>query len=185
MGIPEVFLIGAGLAMDCFAVSVSCGMLRDDYPMRTILRMAFFFALFQALMPLAGWSLGLSFEALLSSVDHWIAFGLLFIIGAKMILESFRKNCNESFNIARIPVLLSLSFATSIDALVVGMSFAFLKINIVLAVVIIGLVTFVFSMAGIWLGKRAGRRVGKRAGIAGGIVLIGIGVKVLAEHLFT
>lgn len=171
--------------MDCFAVSICYGFLAKKIRWKPVLRMALFFGGFQAVMPLIGWLVGLSMKNLISEVDHWIAFGLLGFIGIKMIVEAIRKKEGaECIQFNKISVLLSLSLATSIDALIVGMSFALLAVNIVMAVLIIGLTAAVFTVAGIIMGKRYGWLLGKKAEITGGIVLIGIGAKILIEHLF-
>jgi manganese efflux pump family protein len=185
MGILDIILIGIGLAMDCFAVSICYGFLSKKLRWKLVLRMALFFGGFQALMPVVGWLLGLTMKDFISQIDHWIAFGLLGFIGLKMIVEAIRKKEGAPcIQFDRIMVLLGLALATSIDALIVGLSFAFLHTKIILATTIIGFTSFVFTLAGIYLGKRYGAVLGKRAEIAGGIVLIGIGIKILIEHLF-
>jgi manganese efflux pump family protein len=182
--ILDLLLIAIGLAMDCFAVSICYGFLSKKLQWKLVLRMALFFGGFQALMPVIGWMVGLSMKDLISEVDHWIAFGLLGVIGLKMIMEALRKKDGaECIQFNKLTVLISLSLATSIDALIVGMSFAILDMNIVLAITIIGLTSAVFTLIGIGMGKRYGSVLGKKAEIMGGIVLIGIGVKILLEHL--
>jgi manganese efflux pump family protein len=183
MGIPEIILIGVGLAMDCFAVCISCSLVQRDIKTSEALKIAFFFGFFQAIMPVAGWLLGLTFKDLIADFDHWIAFGILGAIGLKMIIEAFKKENKQELNITKFWVLISLSVATSIDAMIVGISFAFLELNILLTVSIIGFVTFIISLAGIYLGKKFTFISGKKAEIIGGIVLIGIGIKILIEHL--
>jgi putative Mn2+ efflux pump MntP len=185
MDLLDILLIAVGLAMDCFAVSVCYGFMSKQMRWKRILRMALFFGGFQALMPVIGWLVGLAFKDMISQVDHWIAFGLLGAIGLKMLIEAIRKkddSCCIQFE--KITVLLSLAVATSIDALIIGIGFAFLKVNIVLAVIVIGMISAGFTILGVTLGKRFGRFLGKKAEIIGGIVLIGIGVKILLEHLF-
>ena len=141
-------------------------------------------ALFQAFMPLIGWLLGNSIKSLIVPVDHWIAFGLLSLIGGKMIIESFiASETREIKNPLQIKVILMLSLATSIDALAVGFSFAVFLDKIILAVLIIGLVTFVASMLGILLGKKTGPKINRYAEITGGLILIFIGAKILIEHI--
>lgn len=184
MGIFDLILIAIGLAMDCFAVSVCYGLLTLNPKWKHILRMALFFGGFQAIMPVIGWLIGLTFKDYISSIDHWIAFALLGFIGIKMIVEAIRKDENTpGIQFDKLTVLLSLSVATSIDALIIGMGFAFLKVHILLAILIIGLVSAAFTITGVFLGKRYGKFLGKKAEIVGGIVLLGIGLKILIEHL--
>ncbi|HOY31368.1 MAG TPA: manganese efflux pump MntP family protein [Bacteroidales bacterium] len=183
MGIPEIILIGVGLAMDCFAVSVSCSLGKNKITSLLALKIAFSFGFFQALMPVIGWLLGLSFKDMITGFDHWIAFGLLCIIGIKMLIEAFRDEEKKDLQVTRLIVLLSLSVATSIDAMIVGISFAVLELNILVTVGIIGIVTFLISLAGIYIGKRFTFISAGKAEIIGGIVLIGIGLKILIEHL--
>jgi putative Mn2+ efflux pump MntP len=142
-----------------------------------------FFGIFQALMPLIGWAAGLSFSSLIENFDHWVAFGLLASIGGKMVWESLRRKgkCEER-NCLHLPTLLLLSLATSIDALAVGLSFAMLEIGIVRPILIIGGITFVICFAGLFLGNRVGHFFENKLELAGGLILIGIGVKILVEH---
>ncbi|HNX06273.1 MAG TPA: manganese efflux pump MntP family protein [Bacteroidales bacterium] len=183
MNITEIILIALGLAMDCFAVSISCSLGKNNISRLLALKIAFFFGLFQGLMPVAGWLLGLSFKDMMSDFDHWISFGLLSIIGIKMIVEAFKKEEDCALNIRKTMVLISLSVATSIDAMVVGISFALLKLNLFLTLGIIGIVTFFVSLAGIYIGKKFTFINAKKAEIIGGLVLVGIGTKILIEHL--
>ncbi len=184
MGLFSVILIAVGLAMDAFAVSVSSGLAIKELKLRHALKIAFFFGLFQAVMPVAGWLAGVGARGLISHVDHWIAFGLLTFIGGKMIWESFRLEPGDD---RRDPLgigwLLTLSVATSIDALAVGITFAFIDVTIITPVIIIGAVTFVLSFAGVIIGDKVGHIFESRIEIAGGLVLIAIGVKILLEHL--
>ena len=187
MSIIEVFLIGIGLSMDAFAVSVGkgLGMRKIDY--RASFALAFSFGLFQALMPVLGWALASSFASAIESVDHWVAFGLLAIIGGKMIYDGIRGEEDEGESGATVSFveLMVLSVATSIDALAIGITFAALGVSPFPAVAIIGVTTFVLSLAGVVLGNRFGARYERAAEVFGGIILIGIGVKVLVEHLFS
>jgi len=183
MGIPEIILIGVGLAMDCFAVCISCSLVQKDIKTSDALKIAASFGFFQAIMPVLGWLLGLTFKDLIAGFDHWIAFGILGAIGLKMFFEAFKKDNKQELNITKFWVLISLSVATSIDAMIVGITFAFLELNILLTVSIIGVVTFMISMIGIYLGKKVTFINGKKAEIIGGLVLIGIGIKILIEHL--
>ena len=183
MNIFELLLLAVGLAMDAFAVSVCKGLSVERLKPRHPITAGLYFGGFQALMPLIGWLLGSQFESLIKSVDHWIAFGLLAVIGANMIRESFGKaeELNSSFS---PKAMLPLAVATSIDALAVGVTFAFLEVSIVFAVSIIGAVTFVISAAGVRIGNVFGAKYKSRAELAGGVILIILGVKILIEHLF-
>ena len=183
MGIIELILLSVGLAMDAFAVSICKGLsVRELRPKHGLIAGAYFGG-FQALMPLIGWLLGRQFEELIKSVDHWIAFGLLVLIGANMIRESFggedEQNASFSFK-----AMLPLAIATSIDALAVGVTFAFLEVNIVLAITLIGVITFAISAAGVKIGNVFGTRFKSKAEFAGGVILILLGIKILVEHLF-
>ncbi len=183
MSIWEIIVIGIGLSMDAFAVSVCKGLsVRKIKPKHSVIAGAYFGG-FQALMPVIGWLLGRQFESLIKSFDHWIAFVLLGLIGANMIREAFseEENQNDSFS---PKTMLPLAVATSIDALAVGVTFAFLDVSIVPAALCIGVTTFILSAAGIRTGAVFGARFQAKAEIAGGIVLILMGIKILIEHLF-
>jgi len=184
MEILTVVLLAIGLSFDSFAVSVCSGLSLPHINIFQAAKMAFFLALFQALMPLIGWLVGNSIKALIEPVDHWIAFGLLGIIGGKMIIESFSNSeTREIKNPLNMRVILMLSLATSIDALAVGFSFATIFDKILIVVIIIGVVTFIASMLGILLGKKTGPRISRYAEILGGLILIFIGTRILIEHL--
>lgn len=183
MSFIEIILIAIGLAMDCFAVSIAIGCTTCKVRVSKILQIAFFFGLFQALMPVIGYYLGYSFKDYISSIDHWIAFGILGFIGGKMVFEAIWGKEKKSLDTDKILVVITLSIATSIDAFIVGMSFAFLKVNIILAVFLIGIITFIITIIGSYFGKRLNLHLGKWAEIFGGLVLVGIGTKVLFEHL--
>ncbi|MEG0477507.1 MAG: manganese efflux pump MntP family protein, partial [Raoultibacter sp.] len=202
MGFIEVFLIGVGLSMDAFAVAICKGLGMARLNVRHAVIIALFFGIFQAVMPLIGFALGTQFESFISGFDHWIAFVLSAGIGAKMLWDAFGNGgcgCADgacelgdpaAADVAAATTskldykeLLMLALATSIDALAVGITFAFLQVNIVFAVVVIGVTTFVLSLAGVYLGHTFGARYEKPATIAGGIVLIAIGCKILLEHL--
>ena len=188
MGFIEFFLTGIGLSMDAFAVAICKGLGMRKVNYKQMLLIALFFGGFQALMPLLGWLLGRQFEQYITSVDHWIAFALLVLIGANMPREARKGDDTtdaETVYDAPLPLgqLLLMAIATSIDALAVGISFAFLGVNIWLAIAIIGTTTFLISAAGVFIGNRFGNRYEKRATIAGGIILILLGVKILLEHL--
>ena len=182
--IIESVLIGLGLAMDCFAVSLTTGFSLECITKKSALRLAFFFGLFQGLMPLLGWLLGFVFQDAISTYDHWIAFAILTVIGGKMLINAIKEKPGErSFNINKWVVIISLSVATSIDALIVGMSFPFMKISIIPTVIIIALVTFLLSLIGLFFGKKFSLFFGNKAEALGGIILILIGTKTLLEHL--
>jgi len=184
MEILTVILLAIGLSFDSFAVSVCSGLNLPHIRFFQAAKIAVFLALFQAGMPLIGWLLGNSMKSLIEPVDHWIAFGLLSLIGGKMIIESFiNSESREIKNPLHIRVILLLSLATSIDALAVGFSFATMIEKILLAVFIIGLVTFIASMLGILLGKKTGPTFNRYAEIFGGLILIIIGSKILIEHI--
>ncbi len=189
MTVLEIWLIAVSLAMDCLAVSIASGISMKKIRWRVMLCAAFSFGFFQALMPFLGWLGASRFSHLIEQVDHWIAFGLLLFLGGKMVLESFKKDdCKHDYNLANPKVLLALSVATSIDALAVGVTFAFLGMNdvqaILLPVLVIGLVAFALSMAGLLFGVFFGCRYRLRMELWGGLVLMAIGVKILVEHLF-
>ena len=186
MGLIELFLTAIGLSMDAFSVSVCKGLGTRRVRWRDALLLGIAFGGFQGLMPLIGWALGSQFLWLIEPVDHWIAFGLLSLIGGNMIREALTEADDEpaeqSSGIAP-GELLMLAIATSIDALTVGIAFASLKVNIALSVVLIGVTTFVLSIAGYVIGVAFGSRFEKPAEICGGTILILIGLKVLLEHL--
>lgn len=182
----ELFLIAVGLSMDAFAVSLCKGLCMKKLRWGQGLVIALFFGGFQLLMPLAGWILGKQFERYITPIDHWIAFLLLAYIGGKMIWESLHgaeeTECPTDPKL-KWSELIVLSVATSIDALAVGITFAFLQVSIVPAVVEIGLTTFALSMIGVLVGHRFGTKLQHKAELAGGIVLVFIGLKILLEHL--
>ncbi|MFA5948133.1 MAG: manganese efflux pump MntP family protein [Candidatus Gracilibacteria bacterium] len=180
----SIILIALGLSIDSFAVSVSCGLNSKVLKMVNIIKAALIFGLLQALMTIIGWSVGLGFKKYITGMDHWIAFTLLAIIGIKMIVESFAKNEGEDKKCdLKFSTLIILGIATSIDALAVGISFAFLNIPIINAALIIGAVTILFSSIGFVAGNKVGHLFEKGIEIFGGLVLIGIGAKILIEHL--
>lgn len=183
MGFIELFILAVGLSMDAFAVSICKGLSVQRLRPRHAIIAGAYFGGFQALMPLIGWLLGRQFEELIKSIDHWIAFGLLVIIGANMIRESFGKEeeLNDSFS---FKTMLPLAIATSIDALAVGVTFAFLEVQIITAILLIGVTTFAISAAGVKIGNVFGAKYKSKAELAGGIILILLGIKILIEHLF-
>ena len=182
MSFVELFLIAVGLSMDAFAVSICKGLGAKRLSARQALLVGLYFGGFQALMPLIGWMLGCRFEVLIRSVDHWIAFLLLLVIGGNMIKES-RGQAEQLSDDFGLKTMLLLAVATSIDALAVGVSFAFLKVRILQAVLLIGITTFCFGAAGVKIGNLFGSRYQAKAELAGGIILILIGTKILLEHL--
>lgn len=184
MDLLTVTLIAVGLAMDAFAVSIANGIAMKTLRVRHALLIASFFGGFQAAMPVVGWLAGIGLKDIMSGFDHWIAFGLLSAVGIKMIYESFKiEKAEEEARNLTIYLLLILSIATSIDALAVGLSFALLDISIVTPVVVIGVVTFILSYLGVVIGNRFGHLFEGKIEAIGGVVLIGIGLKILLEHL--
>lgn len=176
-------LIGIGLSFDSFAVSVSCGLMKREIRFLQATVIAFSLAFFQAFFPVIGWAIGSSLNNLIASVDHWIAFGLLVFIGMKMIFEGINPNGQlQNFNPFKLRVIISLSIATSIDALVVGLSFGFLDLPILFPVFIIGAVTFIASMLGMLFGKNIPAKRSRQSLIAGGVILVLIGIKIVIEH---
>lgn len=187
MGIVELLLIAVGLSMDAFAVSICKGLGMKRVNLKVAFVLALFFGGFQALMPLIGWALGSQFLWLISPIDHWIAFVLLAVIGGKMLWEALHDEEGEDDGKPADKIDLGeffiLAAATSIDALAVGISFAALAVDIVPSILIIGVVTFCFTIAGVFVGNFFGSRYEKPASIVGGVVLILIGLKILLEHL--
>ena len=180
----EIFLIGVGLSMDAFAVSICKGLSVGRVNFKHMVIAGLWFGGFQALMPLIGYLLGSTFEQYVTSIDHWIAFILLSIIGANMIKESFDKDSEKQNASFSLMSMLMVAVATSIDALAVGITFAFLQVNIWFAIAIIGCTTFVISAAGIKVGSAFGAKYKSKAEFFGGAVLICLGIKILVEHLF-
>ena len=188
VGFVELFVIGVGLSMDAFAVAVCKGLGMKMVNWRHAFVIALMFGGFQGLMPLIGWALGSQLTSLIEPVDHWIAFILLVFIGGKMLWDAFRgddgcETCGCAEEKLDMRELLMMAVATSIDALAVGVTFAFLGVNVMAAVVVIGVTTFALSFVGVVAGNRFGARFEKPATIAGGVVLVLIGLKILLEHL--
>jgi putative Mn2+ efflux pump MntP len=177
--------LAVGLAMDAFAVSIGVGLTAQQVSGRTTFRLAWHFGLFQFLMPVVGWLAGLSVERWISGIDHWVAFALLVAIGGHMIYEAVYgdEEVRGARDATRGVSLVVLSVATSIDALAVGLSLALLGVEIWYPAVVIGIVAFLFTAAGLHLGRRFGALLGRRMEVLGGIILIGIGLKILADHL--
>lgn len=184
MNFIDIFLIGVALSMDAFAVSICKGLSVKKVSAKHVLTVGVYFGGFQALMPTLGFLLGYKFESFITNIDHWIAFVLLAIIGGNMIREALGKDEDDKENDDfSFKAMLPLAVATSIDALAVGISFAFLGVDIVTAALLIGATTFVLSGVGIFVGNIFGSKYKSKAELAGGIVLILIGVKILLEHL--
>ena len=185
MNFVTIIIIALGLAMDAFAVSIASGVTLKCFKIGPALRVALFFGGFQALMPVLGWLAGSTFQHYIAAFDHWVAFGLLTFIGGKMIYESFiiektENKCDPN----KLGIVFVLAIATSIDALAVGLSFSVLQVQIVNPVIIIGVITFLLSLLGVYIGGKFGSIFENKIELIGGIILIGIGVKILIEHLF-
>jgi len=183
MGVFEVNLIAIGLAMDAFAVSVCKGLSMKKMDWRKAIIIALYFGIFQAIMPTIGYVLGSAFESFITNIDHWIAFVLLALIGISMIKESFSDEEEKRNDKVDFKSMIVLAIATSIDALAVGVTFAFFDTNLLLSVSIIGIVTFILSILGVKIGNRFGDKFQNKAELAGGIILILIGLKILLEHI--
>lgn len=189
MGFLELALIGVGLSMDAFAVSICKGLSMRKVDKKYMLVLAAFFGGFQALMPTLGWFLGSQFQTYITAIDHWIAFILLTLIGGKMILDVIKEKgeneevCPDDSVRINLKEFFLLAVATSIDALAVGITFAFLQVKLASSVTIIGCITFCFTIAGVLIGNVFGTKFKDKATILGGVILIAIGVKILLEHL--
>lgn len=183
MGFIEIFLIGIGLAMDAFAVSICKGLSMKKPDIKKAIIVALYFGFFQAIMPIIGYYLGSTFESFVSNIDHWIAFILLSCIGGNMIKESFDKDVEKLNDRVDFKTMLILAIATSIDALAVGVTFAFLEINVYLSTLLIGVVTFLLCLLGVKIGNKFGSKYGNRAEFMGGVILIMIGLKMIFEHI--
>ncbi|MBC7333674.1 MAG: manganese efflux pump [Actinobacteria bacterium] len=184
----NLLMISVSLAMDCLSVSIAGGATTPRPKIYNALKVGLSFGAFQAAMPLIGWSIGLNLRVLIENIDHWIAFLLLSAIGIKMLYEAFKKtsknnNKKNKTNITKMPTLFILSLATSIDSLVVGVSISILNMPIYLSILMIGLFAFSFSIFGYFIGHRIGKIIGNKSEIIGGIILIGIGAKILIEHM--
>lgn len=184
MELFTVLLIAVGLSMDAFAAAMAHGCVVKQCRFRNATVMALFFGGFQAVMPVIGWAAGIGFKGFISNVDHWVALVLLSIVGMKMIYSALVKRDDEPFKCSLgLRMLVVLAVATSIDALVVGITFSLLDILIIRTVLIIGAVTFAISFVGFYIGAACGRLFGNKIEILGGLILIGIGVKILLEHI--
>lgn len=182
MNILTIILIATGLSFDTFAVSISTGISISGIKFWQAVRIALTLAFFQGLMPLIGWFLGTQVEQFICNYDHWIAFILLLLIGIKMIYESYKKEEDKKQKSLTFPILIFMAIATSIDALVAGVSFAFIDINIYISIFIIGFITFLAAMTGMLFGKTIGVKLGNKMEILGGLILIGIGIRILLCH---
>lgn len=184
MGLFEILLISVGLAMDAFAVSICAGTNELTVGKRPTFRLSFHFGLFQFMMPVIGWFLGKGIYKYIEVYDHWVVLGLLSFVGIKMIMSGFDKNDKaKKGDLSKGVNLVILSFATSVDALAVGISFAVLKTGIWFPSIIIGIVTATLSVIGVQLGNKLGTRFGKKMEMLGGIILILIGIRILIEHI--
>lgn len=182
----SILAIAVGLSADCLAVAIVCSVSCKEHYRSDLLRVSLSFGLFQALMPALGWLTGRTLVAYIGKYDHWVAFVLLAFVGAKMLWESFQsktESVKKTDNTKGLPLLI-LSIATSIDALAVGLSFAFLKVNIFLACLTIGIVAFVVTATGFMIGRKSNKFIGKQAELIGAIILIAIGVRILLSGLF-
>jgi putative Mn2+ efflux pump MntP len=184
MSFPVILIIAIGLGMDAFSVAIGVGAGLREFSWGAVFRLSSCFGLFQFLMPVAGWFAGVSVANIISGYGHWIAFGLLFLVGGKMIMESCdsRAKVNTTDPTKGLSVII-LSVATSIDALAVGLSFAFLQIPVFYPSIIVGTVAFIMTMCGILFGEKLGVIFGKRVGALGGLLLMGIGVKIIMGHM--
>ena len=183
MGITEVALIGVGLAMDAFAVSICKGLAMKKMNWEKAIIVGLYFGIFQALMPVVGYFLGTTFESLITKIDHWIAFILLILIGTNMLKEAFGSDCENCNDSVDFKTMILLAIATSIDALAIGITFGFLNVNLPLSITIIGIITFLLCVIGVKVGNKFGDKYQKKAETAGGIILILMGLKILLEHL--
>ena len=185
MSIFTFIIIGIGLSIDSFTACVSIGVCLGQIRIKDVLKIAFFMSFFQGLMPLFGWVAASSFESYIKDIDHWVAFILLSIIGSKMIYDSiFSKSEIKCLSPTKIWFLIGIALATSIDALIVGISFGVLQISIWTPIIIIAITTFIFSVVGVIVGKKIGNKFNSKITIIGGVILIGLGIKILLEHLF-
>lgn len=183
MSIIEIILLSIGLAMDAFAVAICKGLSMKKMNWKNAIIIALYFGVFQALMPVLGYFLGTTFENLVTSIDHWLAFILLVAIGGNMIKEAFSKDEEGKDDRVDFKTMIVLAVATSIDALAIGITFAFLNVNIMLSVSCIGIITFAISLIGVKIGNRFGDKFQNKAELLGGIILIILGLKILLEHL--
>ena len=184
MTLISLIILAIGLSMDSFAVSLTSGTLMKPFTTPKAAKFALIMALFQGLMPVLGWLMGVGFRAYIETYDHWIALALLLYLGGRMIYESMHNEEQACFNPCCTRTAMAMGLATSIDALAVGISLSFLHIDMLQSAIVIGVTTFIFSMSGLYIGKALGCFLKKGAEIAGGIILILIGAKICIEHLF-
>lgn len=182
MGVLEISLIGIGLAMDAFAVSICKGLSMNKIDVKKTTIIGVYFGFFQAIMPLIGYFLGSRFELVIDKLDHWIAFALLSITGGNMIYESVNEEYKDINDSTDFKTMIILAISTSIDALTVGITFSFFKINLFLSASIIGIITFILSVIGVKIGNKFGDKLKNKAEFIGGVVLIIIGLKILLSH---
>lgn len=183
MGIIELLLLSIGLGMDAFAVAICKGISMKKMDWKKAFIIGLYFGGFQAIMPVIGYFLGSTFENIITNFDHWVAFFLLTIIGGNMIKDSFSEESDNFCDDVNFKTMIVLAIATSIDALAVGITFAFLKVNLILAISLIGIITFILSIIGTKVGNRFGDKYENKAEFIGGIILILLGLKILLEHL--
>lgn len=183
MSILEVVLIAIGLAMDAFAVSICKGLSMKKMSWKKALVVGAYFGIFQGIMPVIGYFLGSTFESMVTQIDHWIVFVLLTLIGVNMLKEAFGKDCNNCNESVDFKTMIVLAIATSIDALAIGITFAFLQTNIVLSALVITIITFVICVIGVKIGNKFGDKYERKAETVGGLILILMGIKILLEHL--
>jgi len=178
----EVIILAFALSMDAFAVSIGIGVKTKKFDKGLALKVGLFFGFFQALMPLFGYLASLGVGSFIESIDHWVAFGLLALIGGKMLYESFQENTEDEISQITNKVLLILAIATSIDAMAAGFTLTLMDLNPFISMILIGVITFIFSFLGVYLGTKGGSYLEDKAEKLGGIVLIAIGLKILIEH---
>lgn len=183
MGLMELSLIGISLAMDAFAVSICKGLTIKKNIIKKGIIIGIYFGIFQGLMPLTGYILGNTFEKLITGIDHWIVLIFLSVIGFNMIKDSLKKEKENYDDKIDLKTMIPFAIATSIDALAVGITFSFLKVNIISTVLLIGIITFIICFIGVIIGSKFGNKYEKKSQIVGGIILILIGIKILLEHL--
>ena len=183
MGIIEIVLIGLGLAMDAFAVSICKGLSMKKMNWKSAIIISLYFGIFQSFMPVVGYFLGSTFESFVTNIDHWIAFVLLSLIGGNMIKESFDSEDTKKNDKVDFKTMIVLAIATSIDALAIGITFAFFEVNLLLSISIIGIITFLLSILGVKIGNKFGDKYQNKAEFVGGLILVLLGIKILLEHL--
>ena len=183
MKLFEVVIIALGLAMDAFAVSICKGLSMNKFKLKNVIIIALYFGIFQAIMPIIGYFLGSTFSVFVKKIDHWIAFILLLLIGGNMIKESTDDEFDKRNDKVDLKTMIILAIATSIDALTIGITFAFFELNIFQTIIIIGVITFILSALGVIIGNKFGDKFHNKAEFIGGIILIIIGLKILLEHL--